>query len=138
MRFKAGMFTACCLCANLAAAFVGVAVTFEAPESVESIEGRGRSNPAPTVNPSATSPNLVVGTRSSSISTFSRCKRLDSISNTLPYIRRRIVSCLTPSREATIVGGGKVGPGSRVCCLESLRLGIDLPSSSSSSSPKWP
>jgi len=59
VRFKAGIFATCCFCLDVAAASVGVAVTFEPPERVESIEGRGRSK-SPTVNPSAAPPNLFV------------------------------------------------------------------------------
>ena len=47
---RGSIFPTCCFCLNLAGAFFGVAIAFEAPERVESTSGRGRSK-SPTVKP---------------------------------------------------------------------------------------
>jgi len=59
---RSSIFPTCCFCLNLAGAFVGVAIAFEAPERVESTSGR-RWSKSPTVKPMRCATESVCGTR---------------------------------------------------------------------------
>jgi len=58
---RSPIFPTCCFCLNLAGAFVGVTIAFEAPERVESTSGRGWSK-SPTVKPMRCATESVCGT----------------------------------------------------------------------------